>query len=476
MSKTAKGIIAASAVILVLVALMLILIFMPDKTTPESEQTSSSQSTVSLNDKTAADVDKIDISNSYGEYTVSQANQAEYKVSGLENIKLDSELLGYMMTSSSQINALRLVVDKAENEEEFGFYDKTSEKVNITYKDGTSFSLIIGGTDPSGDNRYVKVNGEDKIYLFSVESISYFKRPVAYFADKTLTESFNSSSDAPAFTKVVLKNENMPDGIVIEQNPAYNAEDEVITEKQYMITSPSTAYVDESKSGGVFIRNIFGKKADDAIVVSPTQAQLESYGLLNPKATLTFSYNGKEVTLSVGNENELGGYYIMTSDSDVVYSAGENIVSFKDLKYHEIIADTFFRKSVDKLSSITVTSGDKEYLFSVKSDADGKITATYNGKELDEIKFKTFYQLLTLLSGEFETTDKPTGESLAEIKISYSDNAVADDVVKISAAGDRRVYLTVNGTTDWLTRSSVVEKLVDSCEKLINGNDIDINW
>ncbi|MBQ4101006.1 MAG: DUF4340 domain-containing protein, partial [Oscillospiraceae bacterium] len=423
--------------------------------------------------KTATDVDKIEIDGSYGKYTVTQTSDSNYVVEGLEDIEKDTELLSYMMTNASHVRAIRTIAEKAENIEDFGFSDNFSTNVTISYKDGESISLVIGGIDAIGGHTYVMVNGDETIYLFDSTEVSYYKRPIAYFVDKSVTESFESIDERPDFDKVVLKNKNIPNGVVIEPNPKYNPDADTITEKQYMLTYPKKAYLDDS-NGGVFIKSIFGKTADEVVTVYPDDATLETYGLLNPQCELTYTYAGKEITLLVGNENEIGGYYVMVSDKDVVFSLAENFLRFKDLSYHDMITSTIITKLLPDVSKIEINVDDKDYIFNVSTDDEGNTTGTYNGTAIENILFRTFYQKILLLQGEYSTTDKPQGKPSATIKVTYQDQTY--DVVELTEAEQRRVFITLNGNTDWKTRSIVIEELAAACENVINGKEIDVNW
>ncbi len=476
MSNSIKGVIVALSILLVLTAAIIFLVKNPENSSSDAQQGAvevPSTETIFMK-KTADEVAKIEIDGSYGAYAVTNLGEEQYQVQGLEDIEKDAELLSYMITNASYVRAIKTIAEKAENPEEFGFSENLSTNVTITYTDGETISFAVGGTDIVGGHTYVMINGDETIYQFDSTEVSYYKRPIAYFVDKTVTESFNTSDETPKFDKITLKTPNMPDGVTIVKNPDYDEEAVVITQKQYMLTSPHKAYLDDS-NGGIFIKSIFGKMAEDAIAVSPDDAMLEKCGLLNPECVLTFSYNGKEVSLSVGNKVENSeNYYVMVSGKDVIYTLTDRATNFKKLSFHDIITKNYFTKLINDVSKIEVNCEGKDYAFLVSTDDEGNTKGSYNGKDIEDILFRTFYQKLTLLAGEYKTTDAPSGETLATIKLTYTDGT--SDVLVLSQGEQRRVYATLNGITDWKLRSAVVTDLADACEKVINGEEINVNW
>ena len=101
---------------------------------------------------------------------------------------------------------------------------------------------------------------------------------------------------------------------------------------------------------------------------------------------------------------------------------------------------------------------------------------TYNGQELDLDNYRTMYQFFLLAPAEDLNLDGATGELIASITYHYHDDPDRTDTIEFYQISDRRVALGLNGDISFTSRIAYITRLEQNLEKLLNGEEPDLDY
>ena len=100
---------------------------------------------------------------------------------------------------------------------------------------------------------------------------------------------------------------------------------------------------------------------------------------------------------------------------------------------------------------------------------------TLDGQELDLGNFKVFYQLM-LNCIVNSRSDGAETEEAAVLTYEYVYTNGKSDVVEFIPAGNRRMYLALNGAPDYFIKDTYYDKVVEELPKLLNDQQVSIDW
>jgi len=218
--------------------------------------------------------------------------------------------------------------------EDLSAYGLDPARVSITLRlyDGTTSSLRIGLDSPAAGGSYCMVDGDDTIYIVSVEIAKAFEKE---FIDFISQDTIMIFEDAELMTASVG---NV--SVSYERTSEPGAEEETW---QAVYSDGSVEPVD-SVTANTLIDEISQLQWTKAVAYLPTDEELEAFGLLDPlmKVSFVFShyeddgtYESQEFTVHVGqNADEYDDYdaeldftYMTLSDSNLVYIVDREIAN-----------------------------------------------------------------------------------------------------------------------------------------------------
>ena len=278
--------------------------------------------------------------------------------------------------------------------------------------------------------------------------------------------------------------------------PEEEAEDEdsvITTFNSHRITSPITAEVDTT-SGQTICYGLYALNAASCQYIDPTEEELALTGLDDPYCRISFKYGGKARVLLLGNEirstddsddssgslSKVTGYYAMFEGDRLIYAISTANAPWYTFKVEDIMSRRPISPYIYTVDTLTVTTPDGEYKFTVDGDSDNH-TFYYGSEALDETKFKSFYQHLITSMGEELFFEDSEYEPYITVKFEYrpeyeSTYGRLEDTLEFYKSDDRKSIVRVNGDVLYKVREVYTERLLSNLDALLNGGDIQLNW
>ena len=534
LSKTTVTVIVAAAVLLVLGAVLLILMMTGsdknetssgavsggstseavsdgDDSTSGSESTSSGSDKIAITDKEQANVLGIEVTNETGSFSfgrqqreVSTADEdgnvstetEYYWVSPqLEGVAHNDSAIGSFVRCMAGLSASSMVEENAQDLEKYGLASPVSE-VKITFDDGTSADICFGIRNPAADNYvYCLTKGSSDVMQVSYYSTGSAFYDIKDFVNLVLTEAYNANNvNELDYLTIERKDLDEPVNIEYMYDIAEESENEdsvITTFNTHRITSPITAELDTT-SGQSIRYGLYSLSASSCEYIRPTEQEIADAGLDDPYCRVSFKYGGKARVLLLGNEirtttgegesavSSVTGYYAMFEGGDIVYSISTANAPWYTFKVQDIMSRRPISPYIYTIDTLTVTTTDGEYVFTVSGDADDH-SFTCGDTVIKDSSFKGFYQhLITAMGEELYFSDEQP-EPYISVVFRYREEYYdvygrSEDTIVFYKSDDRKNIVSVNGDILYKVRQIYTQRLLDNLDALFNGGEIKLDW
>lgn len=439
-----------------------------------------STGSIELVSKKSDDVVSMAVSNQKGSYTLipvpaaktasavsGTESSATYEIKELKGIPLNGSAASQVVTNGYSLNAaknLGAVSDLGE----YGLKNPQA-KVNVTFKDGSTYNYKIGNASATDSTNYYMC-GENSNNVYIVNIDNGILESKNYFVNKTLF-SITSASGTNDFTQLHLSGKNFPSAISIQ-----------MSSKENTITSPVHAPADSAAIEKVQTA-LTSLTADSVEAVYPDAAALKSYGLDNPAAIAEFTVNKGSYKLLVGAFKD-NLYYAMLDKVPVVYRlSADSVSAWIQANAFALRDKIVFMPLITTVKSMTVTVGGKVNTLTIARTKDEKKSTASNpvysykltgtdGKTIDyETNFKEFYKKVISIFLLEPTDQKPAGSPDVSVEYQYYEKS-GKDTVSFYKSGDRRYIAAVNGSVYGMVTSDDVNTITDSLHLLENGKTV----
>ena len=493
MSKKTRQLILILIVLVVIGGGTALLLLLPKGGSGEGDTSSAAVSSATeatyILEHESADISSVLVENPEGSYTILPSEDAStFTIEGYDGAPLNNDAISAAARIMATLTALR---DFGETSDlgQYGL-ENPQTKLTATYKDGTKQTLLIGDLLPGASaNYYVMVEGSNQVFSASI-SAGAFVNSLDYVNTEILNELATDSSgnqETADFGSIVLSGTNYPEPITIKTNTSTDIADP-LNLANYLITEPERLGLNDNFVNDT-LPYLSSLTADEAVCVNPTQEDLEKYGLADPKAVASYTMNDKEYKLMVGNTDE-NGTYLMKDGVNVIYLVkDESMVAWANQTLFTLRSNLIHLINIEVVSKLTVKTPDGEYVFErsrtlneEKTSSLGKdtydFTTTYNGTELETDNFGHYYQTIIGLLKESPVEDGTVTSNEPDVRVEFEyfpDYNKENTVIELYPASDRRYLYRLDGEDIVLVKSSLVERLIDSTQKVINGEEVVVN-
>ena len=529
LSKTTRTVIIAAAVLLVLGAVLLVLMMTgSDKKEETSGGTSESVSTgedssssdngtssdsekTAITDKEQENVLKLEVVNETGSFSfsrqqrevsttdddgnVSTSTEYYWVSPELEGVDHNDSTIGSFVRCMAGLSASSVVEEDAQDLEKYGLATPASE-VKISFDDGTSADICFGIRNPAANNYvYCLTKGSNDVMQVSYYSAGSAFYDIKSFVNLVLTEAYNANN-ANELDYLTIERKDLDDPIQIEYMydiaEESEKEDSVITTfNTHRITSPITVELDTT-SGQSVCYGLYSLSADSCEYIRPTEQEIADAGLDDPFCKVSFKYGGKARVLLLGNEirttsgedenavSSVTAYYAMFEGGDIVYSISTSNAPWYTLQVQDIMSRRPISPYIYTIDTLTVTTPDGEYVFTVSGDSDDH-SFTCGDTVLNDSSFKSFYQhLITTVGEELYFSDEkpePYITLLFKYREEYYDTyGRSEDEIVFYQSDDRKNIVSVNGDILYKVRQIYTQRLLENLDALFNGGEIKLDW
>lgn len=499
MNKKVRNLILGGACVVVLAAALIVILVLSQQQDSEDNTSGVVSALVedevdnSIIDEEVEALDYLTVQGTNGSYTIRMAEEPEegedysFTLDGFDGLPLDRSTIRSSVSTFANANYLDLVFEDTAGMD-LSTYGLTEPSTTVTASfGGRTYTLYLGGATSGITGQYCMLEGNPALYAVSNSLASTLDVNPNTYLDKTILDSYKNSEEDPEVT-LTIHRPDLPEDIVVEPTDTSRYGDSSLTimASRYEMTSPVVTLVDPDLETEL-IFNIFGSDAEDVVASNPTQAQLEEYGLASPAAVVTMTWDDTGIVLTIGNEVTLDGTacrYVMKDDSVLVYVVDEELLPWVDYTADDLVSSIPLVPYIQNVSAMTISFNGEEHTFHLSQVPTGGTNANgeaatethveYNGSELDGDNFAVWYQLVMSCQANGINRSEVTSDPVMTVTYQYSNGTT--DTVQYYDMGNRVIVVSVNGAEAVTTSISFVNKVQSELQKLLNGEEVNMNW
>ena len=341
------------------------------------------------------------------------------------------------------------------------------------------------------------VNDDPNVYALTSSISPYAELVLTDFVDTTIIETWTAPEDSEA-TAPEIRSMTVVGGALTEtigdtpfsfEMGEYNEDlaSYGMSGSTWVITSPVNASL-HTENTQELRDAVNGLSASDVAAIHPDEAMLAEYGLDDPYTVVDFNRDGEDFHLDIGASDGSGNRYVMTDGKDVVFVVAESSLPWISIDITKMFSSILYLPFIDDVSQVDLMLNGETYSFEMElaepeepeegeeAEEPSLGRVTYNGQELDLDNYRTMYQFFLLAPAEDLNLDGATGELIASITYHYHDDPDRTDTIEFYQISDRRVALGLNGDISFTSRIAYITRLEENLEKLLNGEEPDLDY
>ena len=440
-----------------------------------------------------ADVKYVKVENEYGSFellsetpteltTDAEGNQdtttgvTVYTLVGCEDAPLASGQPDAVANDAAAVTTSNIVDITGANPEEYGL-TKPRATATVEFNDGVKRVITVGNAAPDDVGVYIKVDGDEAIYLVTTDAVDAFLYKKMALLDTTITEAYSGDGDATP-TKVTISGSNFPKELTFVPNT-----DETVSAAYYQMTSP-TKWFANITNGSAVLESLRSVTAEEVLAYKPDTATLKEYGIdtSNPYAEINATFDDTTIHLyaSQPTSDETAMVNVYNPDSKMIYSIGSTKVAWVTTSYEDMLFEYIIKPDLSTIDTIEITANNNSYKFDVNTETtvdeeENQTTTTTiksGNKALDTSKFDIFFQNLESATVNSFKSGSVSGTPALTVKTTYTSDKAADTFTFYK--GDTGKYnFSVDGKNIMGdVFATYVDKIIEDVPKAANGEDI----
>lgn len=385
-------------------------------------------------------INRLDISNMSGKYSFVRDNDRNFVIEGHENAAFTSETLAYVMSACSYPLSQRrlkdphtlpngeidwseygLAAERRISDETGEEYDYFPTRATATTVSGEQYTLYIGDATVTENSYYVRYTEKDCVYVLSSTGIAeYMTKGVEAVISPMIVYPMTSTTYANVEDFIIYKDidhakiaellerefagsenidqeeyENLRKQLLEEYSTKmchFSFQDLDERENSLYATLPFVSFLDysdgyyiNSTNITLMMQDLYETEFVSTIKLSPSDSQLEEYGLYDPDKIISFCYmytdaEGKEARaynlVRVSKQNPDGSYYAYSDEYDMIVCVDEASFSFLEWTELDWYDPNFMQININHVTDITVeapASGKLQFTLDNSMTADGNI-------------------------------------------------------------------------------------------------------
>lgn len=484
MSKKVRSLIISLAVVAVLGGILAGVTVYMNRTAPEEEDPLAGVTQlINVVSGSSEDLEHITVKNPTDEYDVIyKLNDYDSKVWYVEPL-LEAQPMSGSGSSVASACANINATDKFENVEDMGEYglaDPAGEVI-IDYSDGSQMTVYLGSPVPADGGYYISTDREpNTVYVLSATSSDVFFQPLTDFLDLQITSYEDQVlANITGFTM---------SGTLLEE-PIQIIKPDELTEVAklgfniYDIISPIQVEMKADVTSNLTLA-LMSIAANSALVVNPTEEELETYGMDDPDYVLEVTHPDWEDPLVLKTSKVNGVMYLMRNEEPVIFQVPNEAIVWYGWQVEDVMSSMVIMPRLGDLSQVEVAFEDTVYQFDIhtvlseEKATEGQMipeSVSLGGEEINLANFQTFYQLMLNCRVDARSDGgEPEGEPVLTFVYTYADGG--EDRVEFYRTENRRLYLSLNGAPDFFVRDTYYDKVVSEMDNLLNDIQVSIDW
>jgi len=489
MTKSVKSIIALSSVLAVLgVGAVCWKVFVYDDT-PESTSSDSSKAYGEgsiLIQGNSDEINKIEISNSTGNFDVLRLKKAEgenntlYTIDGYQDLLLDTQRLWTLSNNTYDVKADSIVAEDCSDTEKYGFNNPVTAVLN--YDSGEKIKFYVGDVSPDSSKTYFMLDGDDTVYTVATSLFDNYRLSKDDFVSKTLLEE-PPEDDYPVVDSIKIERDDLDYDIFIRYDEkSDDNNNRGGTSAAHVMTEPVFSYLSVERS--IKITNgLFGLTADDFYAVHPDENDIAEAGLASPFCTVSFVLEDKtEYKLIMSepftDDDGLKYHYVMLDGNNIIYKISTDSAVWGVVQLVDFASKTVFGSNVWDISKMTISSANHDDIsFECEGNSKENFKVKKNGVDFETERFRLFYSYLVTAPGEEFALGRDVPDKEPEAVISISDNYLEKTyTVEFYNDTSLRSLIVIDGECRYICSKSYVDTLLENIAKIDTGEEYIKTW
>jgi hypothetical protein len=439
-----------------------------------------------LVDRKMDEIEEIRISNQFDSYSVYQ-EEGGFAIADLPMDLVYAEYLLMLLDEASRVEYIEIVSLFERpvislNLAPYGL-DRPLGAAFIRYSSGESLSLIFGAVERISGGQYFMVEGGDTVYLMDHSRVVRFLQPLKRFINFEIVPVRTVSSPLSTIKSLTLSGRAFPRPVFISEIRTDNEEEMrdalAFGAVTHLIRSPYQRKIDQKETIDVF-GSLSGLLNIEVLDYNCGDTVLAEYGLNDPlvKAEFVFKrgndFKPENIVLKVALYQ--GSYILMRDDQRVVHRMERK--PFFMTSYEKLVSRWFLTPFITDVKSIVIRSGGRDYSFELSGEDNRSLEAELEGAKLDMSLFRKFYTLLVSASSDSLLLEdpEPTGQPVLSVVFYYRDPLKKPDAMIFSPGSLRRLYVSVNGVTEFACLERYAQTLETALSALVRGEDFRSEW
>ncbi len=448
-----------------------------------------------LIDHVPADIKSVKVTNEHGSFEILSETPTEvstdangqqvtttgatvYTLVGFEEAPLESGKPDAVANDAAAVKTTNIVDITGANPEEYGL-TKPRATALITFKNGNERTVYVGNEAPGATGVYIKVNGDEAIYLVAVDSVDAFLYKATAMLDTSVTTSSDSSENATP-SKVSISGSNFPKTLEFIPN-----DDETVTNAYYKMTAPTTGFANVANSTAV-LGSLRSVTAEEVLAFNPSTDELkaQSVDLDAPYAELNATFGDVTVHLYASapyTQEEVSMVKLYNPDTKMLYAINATKVSWVTTSYEDMLYEHVISANIDYVKNIEVTASGKTYSFDVAKetnvDAEGNETIQTTVKcgdtAIDSSKFDIFFANLQSAQVYSAKTGNVSGKADLTVKITYNTSKSPDTFTFYKGDAGKYNFSNNNSTFVGDVFDTYVTSIIEDVALVAQNKNID---
>ena len=489
MTKSVKSIIALGSALVVLGAgAVCWKMFMPD----ESSESSSSESSQAYGEGTQIihnnpdEINKIEISNSSGDFNVVRLKKAEgeektlYTIQGYEDLLLDTSKLWTLSNNTMDVKANSIVAENCTDTEKYGFSNPVTAVLH--YDSGNSVKFYIGDISPVAENTYFMIDGDDTVYTVSSSLVDNYRLSENDFVSKIVLEE-PEEENYPIVSNITIKRDDLDYDIVIEYDEkSDDNNNRGGTSAAHIMTEPVFSYLSVERSIKV-TNGLFGLTADDFYSVHPDESDIAEAGLASPFCTVTFTLEDKTQYKLIMSEpftddDGLKYHYVMLEGNNIIYKISTESAVWGTVQLVDFTSKAVFGSNVWDIEKMTVSAeGYDDIVFDCEGDSKDNFKVKKNNSDFETERFRLFYSYLINAPGEEFALGYTVPDEKPVASVSVTDRYL-EKTYTVEFYNDTALksIIVIDGQCRYICSKSYVDTLLENIGRIDTGEEYIKTW
>jgi hypothetical protein len=382
-------------------------------------------------------IEELEVRAESGEVTTLKKTGETWQITAPETLEVDPTEVSGVVSTIESLERQRVVADNPSAVAQYGL---DPPRVVVAFKtagDAAGRRLQVGGRTPTGGDLYARVEGEPAVFLIS-----------SYLEDSLDKTTFNLRD------KSILKFDSASADTLTLEAPGARPMTFVKKDAAWRITAPIAATADFSAIDGLVSRVAQGRmKSIEA--TAPSAAELKTFGLAAPQATITIGTGSSRAALALGGkkDDDETSVYARDLSRPLVFTVDAALVDDAKKAPADLRAKDLFQFRSFSATGVDLTWNGQTVIFSKEKPAGQdqssavdvwKLTAP-EAKDVDQTKITDMLTTLSNVRAD-SFADRPlaSGDTLGVLVRFTEGGATREDRATLRKSGDE-VHATVPG-------------------------------